>query len=39
MGILMTLPAGEHGNNVSEVKSLIIGMNEKTKKEKLAWNL
>jgi multiple sugar transport system substrate-binding protein len=33
----MTLPAGEHGNNVSEVKSLIIGMNEKTKKEKLAW--
>lgn len=31
------LPAGENGKNVSEVTSLLIGINAKTKKEKLAW--
>lgn len=33
----MTLPAGENGSNVSEVKTLLMGMNKKTKKEQLAW--
>lgn len=33
----IALPAGEEGENVSEVKTLLMGMNSKTKHEKLAW--
>lgn len=31
------LPAGENGENISEVTTLLMGINSKTKKEQLAW--
>lgn len=33
----ITLPAGENGKNISEVNTLLMGINNKTKHEKLAW--
>lgn len=33
------LPAGENGENISEVTTLLMGINSKTKKEKLSWEL
>lgn len=33
------LPAGENGENISEVTTLFMGINSKTKKEKLSWEL
>jgi len=33
----ITLPAGPNGENISEVNTLLMGINSKTKHEKLAW--
>lgn len=33
----ITLPAGPNGGNISEVNSLLMGISNKTKHEKLAW--
>ncbi|NLK27124.1 MAG: extracellular solute-binding protein [Clostridiales bacterium] len=33
----ITLPAGENGGNISEVNTLLMGISDKTKNEKLAW--
>ena len=32
-----TMPAGPQGDNISEVNTLLVGMNEHTKHEELAW--
>lgn len=33
------MPAGDNGENISEVTTLLMGINSKTKKEKLSWEL
>lgn len=33
----ITLPAGEHGRNTSVINTLLMGISNHTKKEKLAW--
>lgn len=33
----ITLPAGENGNNTSEVNTLLIGISNNTREEQLAW--
>ncbi len=33
----ITLPAGEQGNNTSEVNTLLMGINSKTKETELSW--
>jgi len=33
----ITLPAGEYGANISEVNTLLMGINNKSRHEKLAW--
>lgn len=33
----ITMPAGDHGENVSEVNTLLMGISAHTQKEKLAW--
>lgn len=33
----ITLPAGEGGGNISEVNTLLMGINKRTKQEALAW--
>lgn len=33
----ITLPAGPHGSNVSEVNTLLMGISSRTRQEKLAW--
>lgn len=33
----ITLPAGEYGGNISEVNTLLMGINSRTKEKELAW--
>lgn len=35
----ISLPAGPHGDNVSELNTLLVGMNERTNDEELSWQL